>query len=129
MVILNRSPPNNAIQSFSGAKDSSLGRFLYLWSLHLVVNIVKTMFKWIFLSLIFIPCCKYTHSKNNVKLLQLTSSKLHQELLNLNRVVCCLKLLFYFGITFAVRVELEVVVDSTTIFDNFSCKIFHRSAI
>ena len=88
---------------FSGAMDSSLGRFLYLWSLHLiVVNIVKTMFKWIFLSLIFTPCCKYTHSKNNVKFLQLTSSELHQELLKLNRVVCCLKLLFYFGIIFSV---------------------------
>ena len=91
---------HSTVQSFSGAKDSFLGRFLYVWSLHLVVNIVKTMFEWIFLSLIFTPCCKYAHSKNNVKFLQLTFSELHQELLKLNRVVCCLKLLFYFGIIF-----------------------------
>ena len=69
MVILSLLRPNNTVQSFSGAKDSSLGRFLYLWSLHLVVNIANTMFKWIFLSLIFTPCCKYIHSKNNVKFL------------------------------------------------------------
>ena len=48
----------------------------YLWSLHLVVNIVKAMFKSIFLSLIFTPCCKYTYSKNNVKFLKLTSSEI-----------------------------------------------------
>ena len=54
-----------------------LGKFLYLWSLHLVVIIVKTMFKWIFFSLIFTPYCKYTHSKNKVKFLQLTFSELH----------------------------------------------------
>ena len=29
----------------------------YLSSLHLVVDTVKTMFKWIFLSLIVTPCC------------------------------------------------------------------------
>ena len=28
------------------------------WSLHLVVNIMKTIFKWIFLSLIVTFCCK-----------------------------------------------------------------------
>ena len=45
----------------------------YLWSLHLVVNIVKPMFKSTFLSLIFTPCRKYTYSKNNVKFLKSTS--------------------------------------------------------
>ena len=102
MVILSRPLPNNTVQSFSGAKDSSLGRFLYLWSLNLAVNMVKTMFQWIILILIFTPCCKYTHSKDNVKFLQLSSLKLHQELLKLNGAVCCLKLLFYFGNIFAV---------------------------
>ena len=48
----------------------------YLWSLHLVVNIVKAMFKSIFESLIFTPCCKYNYSKNNVKFLKLTSSEI-----------------------------------------------------
>ena len=65
----------------------------YLWSVHLVVNIVKAMFKSIFLSLIFTPCCKYTYSKNNVKFLKSTSSELRQELLKLNRIAaastCC----------------------------------------
>ena len=102
----------------------------YLWLLYLVVNIVKTMCKWIFLSLMIPPCCKYTYSKsNNVKFLQLTSSELLQELLKLNRTVCCFKSLFYFRIIFVVWVELEVAADSTTIFDNFSCKILHTSAI
>ena len=50
------------------------------------------MFKWIFLSLIFTPYCKYTYSKNNVKFLRLTSSELHQELLKLYRIACCFKL-------------------------------------
>ena len=48
----------------------------YLWSLHLVVNIVKAMFKLIFFSLIITPCCKYTYSKNNVKFLKSTSSEI-----------------------------------------------------
>ena len=65
----------------------------YLWSLHLVVNIVKAMFKSIFLSLIFTPRCKYTYSKNIVKFLKSASSELRQELLKLNRIVaasiCC----------------------------------------
>ena len=65
-------------------------------------NYSKHMFKWTFLSLIFTPCCKYTHSKNKVKFLQLTSSELLQKLLKLNKVVCCFKLLFYFRIIFAV---------------------------
>ena len=47
-----------------------------LWSLHLVVNIVKAMFKSTFLSLIFTPWCKYTYSKNNVKFLKSTSSEI-----------------------------------------------------
>ena len=57
-----------------------------LWFLHLVVNIVKAIFKSIFLSLILAPCCKYTYSKNNVKFLKSTSSELRQELLKLNRI-------------------------------------------
>ena len=51
------------------------------------------MFKSIFLSVIFTPCCKYTYSKNNVKFLKSTSSELLQELLKLNRIAaastCC----------------------------------------
>ena len=65
----------------------------YLWSLHLVANIVKAMFKSIFLSLIFTPCCKYTYYKNNVKFLKSRSSELRQKLLKLNRIAaastCC----------------------------------------
>ena len=45
------------------------------------------MFKLMFLSLIFTPCCKYTYSKNNVKFLKLTSLELRQELLKLNRIL------------------------------------------
>ena len=56
----------------------------YLWSVHLVVNIVKAMFKSIFFRLIFTPCCKYTYDKNNVKFSKPTSSELRQELLKLN---------------------------------------------
>ena len=56
----------------------------YLWSVHLVVNIVKAMFKSIFFRLIFTPCCKYTYNKNNVKFSKPTSSELRQELLKLN---------------------------------------------
>ena len=56
----------------------------YLWSVHLVVNIVKALFKSIFFLLIFTPCCKYTYNKNNVKFSKLTSSELRQELLKLN---------------------------------------------
>ena len=72
--------------------------------LRFVVNtgIVKTMFKWTFLSLIFTCCCKYNYSKNNVKFLQLPSSELIQKLFKLNRIVCCFKLLFYFRIVFVV---------------------------
>ena len=44
------------------------------------------MFRLIFFSLIFTPCCKYTYNKNNVKFLKLTSSELRQELLKLNRI-------------------------------------------
>ena len=44
------------------------------------------MFKLIFFSLIFTPCCKYTYSKNNVKFLKSTSSELRQELLKLHRI-------------------------------------------
>ena len=36
------------------------------------------MFKLIFFSLIFTPCCKYTYSKNNVKFLKSTSSELQR---------------------------------------------------
>ena len=88
MVILSLPLPNNTVQTFSGAKDSSLSRFLfkYLWSLHLVVNIVKAMFKSIFFSLIFTPCCKYTYSKNTVKFWKSTSPELRQEFLKLNRI-------------------------------------------
>ena len=67
------------------------------WSpLHLVVDMVKRMFKWIFLSWILTPCCICTYSKNHVKFLQLTSLELFQELLKLHRIACCFKLLFYF---------------------------------
>ena len=52
------------VQAFSGSKDSSLRR------------LIKTMFRWIFLSLILTPYCKYNYCKNNVKFLQLTSSEL-----------------------------------------------------
>ena len=65
----------------------------YLWSLHLVVNTAKAIFKSIFLSLIFTPCCKYIYSKNNVKFLKSTFSDLRQELLKLIRIAaasaCC----------------------------------------
>ena len=37
----------------------------YLWSVHLVVNIVKAMFKSIFFRQIFTPCCKYTYNRAN----------------------------------------------------------------
>ena len=51
------------------------------------------MFKAIFLSLIFTPCCKYSYSKNNVKFLKSTSSEMRQELFKFNRVAaastCC----------------------------------------
>ena len=80
------------------------------------------MFKWIFFSLIFTPCLNY--SKNNVIFLLLSSSELLQKLLKLNRIVCCFKLLFYFRIIFVALVELEVVADSKTIFDNLACKIY-----
>ena len=83
VVILSLPLPNNTIQTFSGAKDSSLGRFLFR-SVHLVVNIVKAMFKSIFFRLIFTPCCKYTYNKNNVKFSKPTASELRQELLKLN---------------------------------------------
>ena len=46
----------------------------YLRSLQLVVDIVKTMFKWIFLSLIIAPCCKYTYT---AVIIMLTFSVLH----------------------------------------------------
>ena len=82
----------------------------YLWSLHLVVNIVKAMFKSIVLSFIFTTCCKYTY-RNNVEFLKSTSSELRQKLLKLNNCFC-FNLLFY----------------STIISDNFSCKIFHKRA-
>ena len=71
MVILGLPLRNNTVQSFSGAKDLSRGRFLFI-IITPCCNIVKAMFKWIFYSLIFTPCCKYTYSKNNVKFLQLT---------------------------------------------------------
>ena len=52
MVILSLLLPNDTVQSFSGAQDSFLSRFLFmyyiLYILHLAVNIVKAMFKWIF---------------------------------------------------------------------------------
>ena len=87
MVILSLPVPNNTVQTFSGAKDSFLGRFLFMvFTVLLVVNIVKAMFKSIFLSLTFTPCCKYTYSKNNVKFLKLTSSELRQGILKLNRI-------------------------------------------
>ena len=60
---------------------------------------------------------------------RLTSLEFCQEHLKLNSIVCCFKLLVYFRIIFVVRVELEMAADLTTIFDNFSCKIFHTSAI
>ena len=62
MVILSISLPNNTVQSFLGAKDSSLGRFLFMVVTLFVANIVKTMFKLICLSLIVAPCCKYTYT-------------------------------------------------------------------
>ena len=62
---------NNTLQAFSGAKDSSPSR------------LVKTMFKWIFLSLIFTPYCKYNCCKNSVKFLHITFSGLLQKLLKL----------------------------------------------
>ena len=43
---------NNTVQTFSGAKDSSLSR------------LVKIMYKWNILSLIFTPCCKDNCDKN-----------------------------------------------------------------
>ena len=43
MVILSLPLPNNTVQTFSGAKDSSLGRFLFI---------------------VFTSCCKY--NKSNV---------------------------------------------------------------
>ena len=38
----------------------------YLLLLHFVANMVKTMFQWIFLSLIVTSCCKYV--KRSIKL-------------------------------------------------------------
>ena len=91
----------STVQRFSGAKDSSLSRFLFL-IVTPCCKYSKKMLQWIFFSLIFTPCCKYTYSKNNVKFLQLTSSELLQKLLKLSRIVCCFKLLFYFRIIFVV---------------------------
>ena len=79
MVILSLPQPNNTVQTFQELRIH-LSTDSYLWSLHLVVNIVKAMFKLICLNLIFTPCCKYTYSKNNVKFLKSTSSELRQEL-------------------------------------------------
>ena len=87
--------PKNTVQSFSGAKDSFLSRFL----LHLDVNIVKTMFKWIFFSLIFI-----IHFVANILIsvkTMLNSSSLlllNSKTFEVNRIVCCFKLLPYFQI-------------------------------
>ena len=121
---------HNTVQSFSRAKDSSLGRFLFM---------------------IVTPCCKYCKtnvwmdifkfnrytslklhlycSKSNVKFLQLTSSELHQELLKLSGIVSCFKVLCYFWIIFVVLVELEVASDLTTISENFSSQIFYTTTI
>ena len=87
----------------------------YLWSLHLVVNIVKAMFKSIFLSLTFTPCCKYTHSKNNVKFLKSTSSELRQELLKLNRIAAASTCYFTrqpFPTIFHVKFFIQVLCSS-----------------
>ena len=101
MVILSLLLPNNTVQTFSGAKDSYLGRF-YLWSVHLIANIVKAMFKLIFLSLIFTPCCKYTYSKNNVKFLKLTSSEISLKA-KFTHFICAPKLIVF--ATFSSRTD------------------------
>ena len=69
------------------------------------------MFKLIFFSLIFTPCCKYAYSKNNVKFLKSTSSEISLKAkftFEVKQDCCCFNLLVY----------------STTISDNFSCKFF-----
>ena len=92
MVIWSLPLPNNTFQPFLEL-SILLSADSYLWLLHLVVNIVKAIFKLIFFNLIFVPCCKYTYSKNNVKFLKSTSLELRQELLKLNRIAaastCC----------------------------------------
>ena len=79
MVVLSLPVANNTVQAFSGAK------------VHLLNRLVKTMFEWIFLSLILTLFCKHTYSKNNVKFLQLTISELLQKLLKLYRIKCFFK--------------------------------------
>ena len=82
MVILSLPLPNNTVKLFQELRIHLLADS-YLWSVHLVVNIVKALFKSIFFRLIFTPC-KYNYNKNNVKFSKLTSSELRQELLKLN---------------------------------------------
>ena len=95
MVSLSLPLPNNTVQNFSASKDLPLGRFLFM--IVTPCKLVKTMFKWIFLSLIFTPRCKYTYTVvKTIKFLVLTSSELYQELFWLNKIVCCFKVLFYF---------------------------------
>ena len=53
MVILGLPAPNITLQSFSGAKDSSHNKFLFV-IVTPFVNIVKTMFRWVFSSLIVV---------------------------------------------------------------------------
>ena len=93
MVILSLPLPNNIQYKLFQELRTYLSADSYLWSLRLVANIVKAMFKSIVSSLIFATCCKYTYSKNNVKFLKSTSSELPQELLKLNRIAaastCC----------------------------------------
>ena len=83
MIILSLPLPNNTVKLFQELRIHLLADS-YLWSVHLVVNIVKALLKPIFFRLIFTPCCKYTYNKNNVKFSKLTSSELRQELLKLN---------------------------------------------
>ena len=93
MVILSLPLPNNIQYKLFQDLRTYLSADSYLWSLHLVANIVKAMFKSIVSSLIFPPCCKYTYSRNNVKFLKSTSSELRRKLLKLNRIAaastCC----------------------------------------
>ena len=95
----------------------------YLWSLQLDVNIVKAMF-----NSIFTACCKYIYSKT---MLNSWSHLLRNCVKNFRSWIglLLLQLVVLLSNYFCSVSWIKVRTDSTTIFDNISCTIFHTSAV